>query len=1091
MYRTRYRNPKINIVAIFFALIFISIGESFGQWNDPPSMNQPQDMILLRNAGQQTVNLSGISDNSFGFQVISMDASSSNNNIINESTFIISRNTFSSNATFNFTPTNNRSGLVTITITLTDNDGSTDYDFDVLINNPPSFNITSSHTVNENAGAQSVNNFAFDISDGDDNNGSQNLTFDIEVDDQISGNLTFNQFPSINGNGRLTYTANQNSFGRTRFNVTLSDGQAGNNESTTRTFTIIVNEVINVPPTFSLSGNVNVNEDFGGTRSVTVTPDAVPGNEQNQDVTYSINPTSVNFANIDFNSSNGRVNITSIPNRFGNQTFTITADDGQPANNTHSENFSLNVNPVNDPPTMDDINNLTIAEGAGVQEVILTGITGGPFENQQVTSITASSFNENIIPDPVVNYNSNQSQATLRFTPHPNASGQTTIQIILVDAGGETLTKSFTVTINSQNDPPRFDRITTPIRINEDAGEQIIQITGIDAGPGESQALTFSVTSNNTDLIDNAVIEYTSPNPTANLKFSPKTNANGNARLTVRLTDNGPSNGSNQNTKSQNVQVNVAPVNDAPNISSVAVKNAIAGTKYTYEIKAGDVDAGDKLSFTAVNKPGWLNLVDNNDRTATLSGTPTFQHVGNHNINIQVQDEAGAKDNQTFTINVLNENNLPEFTSNPVENATERVFYEYRVSVNDEDENDEITITAPTKPGWLTLSENGARAAILSGTPPEGSMGNHNVVLRATDSRGEFVQQPFTINVSPYNGEPRVRNIQLVIQEDDTITYTADQFRTNFIDGEGDPIAHIIIVSLPEKGRLVLGNTELTAGSTIDPNEISSLKYIPNANVSGFDSFNWNASDGENYAINDALVSITINPVADPPVLSNLETNELTFPFDSDSVVLTNNIQVMEVDNGRLERATITLSGYLPGIDTLIVTNQGNTISRFTIKGENGEFFGELIIEGIDSVHVYQEVLRSAVYYNKNTLATGSLLPRTVTFRVRDNEQFSNELTRMINFEGDFVELDIPNGFTPNEDFQNDTWNIQNIELYPDVHVQVYARNGKKVFESIGYQNEWDGFTDGGYELPSGVYYYFINLNKYQATYEGTITILK
>ncbi len=89
--------------------------------------------------------------------------------------------------------------------------------------------------------------------------------------------------------------------------------------------------------------------------------------------------------------------------------------------------------------------------------------------------------------------------------------------------------------------------------------------------------------------------------------------------------------------------------------------------------------------------------------------------------------------------------------------------------------------------------------------------------------------------------------------------------------------------------------------------------------------------------------------------------------------------------------------------------------------------------------------------------------------------------------------LDIPNAFTPNPSFDdvNTTWNILNIELYPEVDVQVYSRNGNMVFQSNGYEQEWDGIADDGETLPAGVYYYFINLNKYGATFKGTISILK
>ncbi len=74
--------------------------------------------------------------------------------------------------------------------------------------------------------------------------------------------------------------------------------------------------------------------------------------------------------------------------------------------------------------------------------------------------------------------------------------------------------------------------------------------------------------------------------------------------------------------------------------------------------------------------------------------------------------------------------------------------------------------------------------------------------------------------------------------------------------------------------------------------------------------------------------------------------------------------------------------------------------------------------------------------------------------------------------------LVIPSGFTPNNDGVNDTWEITNSYLYPDMIVEVYTRWGAKIFHARGYHadNYWDG-THNGKDLPMGTYYYIIQLN--------------
>lgn len=86
--------------------------------------------------------------------------------------------------------------------------------------------------------------------------------------------------------------------------------------------------------------------------------------------------------------------------------------------------------------------------------------------------------------------------------------------------------------------------------------------------------------------------------------------------------------------------------------------------------------------------------------------------------------------------------------------------------------------------------------------------------------------------------------------------------------------------------------------------------------------------------------------------------------------------------------------------------------------------------------------------------------------------------------------INIANTFTPNGDNINDYWVIKNIENYPDALVQVFNRYGQKLFESKGYARPFDG-TYNGQKLPSGVYYYIINLSTNCNLLSGSLTIIR
>lgn len=87
--------------------------------------------------------------------------------------------------------------------------------------------------------------------------------------------------------------------------------------------------------------------------------------------------------------------------------------------------------------------------------------------------------------------------------------------------------------------------------------------------------------------------------------------------------------------------------------------------------------------------------------------------------------------------------------------------------------------------------------------------------------------------------------------------------------------------------------------------------------------------------------------------------------------------------------------------------------------------------------------------------------------------------------------IDPVNTFTPNGDAYNDTWVIDNMELYPDAHVQVFNKWGNLIHEQIGLYEPWDG-TINESPAPSEIYYWIINLNyPDRDILKGNITIVR
>lgn len=91
--------------------------------------------------------------------------------------------------------------------------------------------------------------------------------------------------------------------------------------------------------------------------------------------------------------------------------------------------------------------------------------------------------------------------------------------------------------------------------------------------------------------------------------------------------------------------------------------------------------------------------------------------------------------------------------------------------------------------------------------------------------------------------------------------------------------------------------------------------------------------------------------------------------------------------------------------------------------------------------------------------------------------------------------LKIYKAFSPNDDDIHEFWEIENIHLYPQAVVSVYDRNGTQVFRRRQYINSEDAAFGGkdldNQPLPSGTYYYIINLENGDNIFKGNLTIVR
>ena len=115
------------------------------------------------------------------------------------------------------------------------------------------------------------------------------------------------------------------------------------------------------------------------------------------------------------------------------------------------------------------------------------------------------------------------------------------------------------------------------------------------------------------------------------------------------------------------------------------------------------------------------------------------------------------------------------------------------------------------------------------------------------------------------------------------------------------------------------------------------------------------------------------------------------------------------------------------------------------------------------------------VYTIKNTdperIEAGGVRIKTIEVKAKD----AKDCIRTLVVEVPYIDIDIPNYFTPNGDGDNDRWRPKKMEDFPNAFVHVFDRNGRRI-ATLKPGESWDGIY-AGKPMPSGDYWYTIDLN--------------
>src|SRR6185436_17930537 len=104
-------------------------------------------------------------------------------------------------------------------------------------------------------------------------------------------------------------------------------------------------------------------------------------------------------------------------------------------NNSVFRSFTVAVNAVapNITPTLNPIGDVVMAQNSGPNTVLLSGISSGSSSEVQPLTVTASSSNPGLIPNPAVSYASPNASGSLSLTPALNVFGTATTTVTVSD----------------------------------------------------------------------------------------------------------------------------------------------------------------------------------------------------------------------------------------------------------------------------------------------------------------------------------------------------------------------------------------------------------------------------------------------------------------------------------------------------------------------------------------------------------------------------------------------------------------------------------------------------------------------------------
>ena len=520
----------------------------------------------------------------------------------------------------------------------------------------------------------------------------------------------------------------------------------------------------------------------------------------------------------------------------GTDSFTYTVEDGQGGTDTATVNVTVN-GPSNTAPVGVDDSYSTD------EDSVLTVAASGVLANDSDADgdLLSANLHSNVSHGTV----SLNSDGSFTYTPYADYNGSDSFSYRTLDGnGGISGITTVSLVVNPVNDAPVA--VDDTISVDEDGAIAIPVLANDSDLDDDAVGVTSVGTANNgTVTFEGGVVSYI-----------PDADYNGTDSFTYTVSDG------QGGTDTATVSVTINGVNDAPvaEADSATTDEDTAITIASVLANDSDID-GDTLTVSGLDTTGTLGSVnDNGDGTFDYDPNGMFEALAvgesaTDTFTYTVSDGQGGTDTATVSVTINGVNDAPVAEADSATTDEDTAITIASVLANDSDiDGDTLTVSGLDTTGTLgSVNDNG------DGTfdyDPNGMFEALAVGESATDTftytvsdgQGGTDTAAVSVTIDGVNDAP-VADADSATTDEDTAV-DIDVLGNDFdVDGDGLSVASVT------QGAYGL----------VSINQDGTLKYTPDADYFGTDSFTYALSDG-NGGTDTGTVTVTVNSVNDDPV---------------------------------------------------------------------------------------------------------------------------------------------------------------------------------------------------------------------------------